>query len=349
MFVHSIAHALPPSVFTQAEVWEILRSSPEGRALSPRAAGLLEKVLLGPGGIETRRFAESDPARLFARHAGELNAYFEAEAPDLAARALEMALSKAKLKADGLDGLVVCTCTGYLCPGLSSHVSERLGLRADTALTDLVGAGCGAAIPALRVAEGMVAANPQAMVAVVAVEICSAAFYLDEDAAVLISLCLFGDAASAVIVGGSNNSGAIGSFSGFRTLHLPEHREKIRFANEKGYLRNRLDRAVPALAAGAVSDLLGNQAPGKLISHAGGRDVLDALASALPDQENEASREILRRVGNCSSPSVLLALEQDLQTDADAVERIISSFGAGFSCHSARFLSWRGGSDPVSR
>ncbi|MFM7182793.1 MAG: type III polyketide synthase [Verrucomicrobiales bacterium] len=337
MFVRSIAHALPPSVFTQAEVWEILRTSPEGRALSPRAAVLLEKVLLGPGGIETRHFAEPDPARLFPKHAGELNAYFEAEAPELAAKALEKALTKAGLKADELDGLVICTCTGYLCPGLSSHVSERLGLRADAALTDLVGAGCGAAIPALRVAEGMVAAQPEAKVAVVAVEICSAAFYLDNDAAVLISLCLFGDAASAVIVGGTEKSGVIGTFSDFRTLHRPEHREKIRFANEKGYLRNRLDRSVPALAAGAVAELLAAQPPGKLISHAGGRDVLDALATALPDHENAASREILRRVGNCSSPSVLLALEHDLQSAPETGERILSSFGAGFSCHSARF------------
>ena len=337
MFVHSIAHALPAPRFTQAEVWNILRNSPEGRALSGRAAGLLEKVLLGPGGIETRHFAEPDPARLFPKHAGELNAYFEEKAPELAAKALEKALKNARIKADSLDGLVVCTCTGYLCPGLSSHVSERLGLRADAALTDLVGAGCGAAIPALRVAQGMVAAQPDARVAVVAVEICSAAFYLDEDAAVLISLCLFGDAASAVIVGGANAPESLGSFSDFRTLHRPEHREKIRFANEKGYLRNRLDRAVPTLAAAAVSELLARQSPGKLISHAGGRDVLDALAIALPDQNNQASREVLRRAGNCSSPSVLLALEEDLQADAKSRERILSSFGAGFSCHSVRF------------
>lgn len=342
MFVHSIAHALPPSVFTQPEVWELLRFSPEGQALSSRARGLLEKVLLGPGGIETRHFAEPQPARLFPKHAGELNAYFEAEAPELAARALKLALARADLRADELDGLVVCTCTGYLCPGLSSHVSERLGLRADAALTDLVGAGCGAAIPALRVANGQVAANPEARVAVVAVEVCSAAFYLDEDAAVLISLCLFGDAASAVILGGSERPGGIGRFHDFRTLHRPEHREKIRFANEKGYLRNRLDRAVPTLAAEAVADLLDAQPPGKLISHAGGRDVLDALAAKLPNQENSASRAILRQVGNCSSPSVLLALEHDLQmAKADTMERILSSFGAGFSCHSVRFAQTR--------
>lgn len=339
MFVHSLAHALPRPVFTQAEVWDILRSSREGRGLSARAAGLLEKVLLGPGGIETRHFAEPDPASLFPKHPGELNAYFEANAPALAAGALEKALAKAGMQANDLDGLVVCTCTGYLCPGLSSHVAERLGLRPDAALTDLVGAGCGAAIPALRLAADHVAARPEHWVAVVAVEVCSAAFYLDEDAAVLISLCLFGDAASALIASGRDQPGMLGRLSGFRTVHLPEHREKIRFANEKGFLRNRLDRAVPELAAGAVSGLLAEQAPGKLISHAGGRDVLDALARDLPEQPNAASREVLRRAGNCSSPSVLLALEDDLRADPAAGTRILASFGAGFSCHSARWES----------
>jgi predicted naringenin-chalcone synthase len=338
MFVHSIAHALPPSVFTQEEVWEILRTSPEGRALSPRAAGLLEKVLLGPGGIETRHFAEPDPGPPVSQTRGRAERVFRSGGPGTRGQSFGKGprQNRSPARCD-LDGLVICTCTGYLCPGLSSHVSERLGLRADAALNDLVGAGCGAAIPALRVAEGMVAANPESMVAVVAVEICSAAFYLDEDAAVLISLCLFGDAASAMIVGGSAKPGSLGRLSDFRTLHRPEHREKIRFANEKGYLRNRLDRAVPSLAAGAVAELLAAQPPGKLISHAGGRDVLDALASALPEQENAASREILRRVGNCSSPSVLLALEHALQAGRESGEWILSSFGAGFSCHSVRF------------
>jgi len=41
--------------------------------------------------------------------------------------------------------LLICTCTGYLCPGVTSYVAEQLGLRTDVFLQDLVGLGCGAA------------------------------------------------------------------------------------------------------------------------------------------------------------------------------------------------------------
>ena len=34
-----------------------------------------------------------------------------------------------KPAAEDIDALLVSTCTGYLCPGLTSYVGERLGLR----------------------------------------------------------------------------------------------------------------------------------------------------------------------------------------------------------------------------
>jgi predicted naringenin-chalcone synthase len=79
------------------------------------------------------------------------------------------------------------------------EVAEQLGFRTDAFLQDLVGLGCGAAIPSLRAAEAILAAQPSVVVACVAVEVCSAAFYLDDDPGVLVSACLFGDGAAATI------------------------------------------------------------------------------------------------------------------------------------------------------
>ena len=91
------------------------------------------------------------------------------------------ALERAGVRVNEIDALIICTCTGYLCPGLTSYVAEQLGLRPNAFLQDLVGLGCGAAIPMLRAASHVIAAQPDAVVACVAVEICSAAFYLDDD------------------------------------------------------------------------------------------------------------------------------------------------------------------------
>ena len=338
MYLQALSHALPDSIFTQSEVWEMLRSAPQAHSLKSRSLSLLEKILLGPSGIETRHIAASDPQSLFAMHPGELNAYFENHAPQLGCRALQNALTKAGLNAADIDALFVATCSGYLCPGPSSHIAEHVGLRDDCALTDLAGLGCGAAIPALRCASHYLAAHPLATVAVLAVEVCTAAFFLNDDPAVLISLCLFGDAASASLWRANPSNTSSGRLGGFHSLHLPEHREKIRFINDTGFLRNQLDRQVPALAGQAVARMAGAEGTyDRLICHPGGRDVLDAIESALPGYPQEASRAVLRHQGNCSSPSVMLALERDLNLHPECQERVLASFGAGFACHTARF------------
>ena len=169
--------------------------------------------------------------------------------------------------------------------------------------------------------------------------ICSAAFFLADDPAVLISYCLFGDAASASLWSGRPAARALGRIHDFQSIHHPEHREKIRFTNDGGFLRNQLDRQVPRLAAGAVAAMLATRPddPGRLLCHPGGRDVLDAIEAAIPNQPQHASRHVLRRYGNCSSPSVLLALEHDLMENPATTRRTLAAFGAGFSCHTARF------------
>ncbi|MBU3665469.1 MAG: stilbene synthase [Chthoniobacterales bacterium] len=337
MRLASLASAVPPARFTQHDVWEILRKCKSVRALRTSSRGLLEKILCGPSGIDTRHFATADPEALFAMDAGSLSRHYEKEAPRLAVQALAAALQRAGLRAADLDALFLCSCTGYLCPGPSSHVAEQLGMRADAVLHDVVGLGCGAAIPTLRAAAAHIAANPSHVVATVAVEICSAAFFVADDPGVLISLCLFGDAASAAVWSADARGPRIGNFV---SVHRPEHREAIRFVNDGGYLRNRLDRSVPAIAAAAVGKLVGDHpghdGPPKLITHPGGRDVLDAIAATLPDHCMQSSREAMRRFGNCSSPSVLLALEIDMEHETPhRGPRSLTAFGAGFSCHAA--------------
>ena len=330
MFLHSISHALPERSWTQTECWEAVRDSAAMQQLHPRSQGLLEKVLLGDSGIATRHFATDALTTLFDRNAEQLSTTFEKEAATLATTALQRAMEQAEI--GSVDALIICTCTGYLCPGLTSHVAEQAGLPDSTWLLDVTGAGCGAAIPALRAATQYLLAHPTHRAAVVAVEICSAAFYISNDPGVLISLCLFGDGAAAVILEGENVRRGNLHFTDFATLHVPSHREKIRFVNRQGKLCNQLHRSVPEIAAGAVEKLLEGIAPHSLISHGGGREVLNAIQQRLPQHALEEAHAVLRDCGNVSSPSVLLALELALNKGAQ-VPRHLVSFGAGFSAH----------------
>lgn len=340
MFLHALATAVPPTRFTQAECWETFQRSPARARLSKRSRLILHSILTHDHGIASRHFAMPDVEGVFDRTPDELNAVFRAEGPRLAGRALTAALAAANVDPTKLDALIICTCTGYLCPGLTSYVAEQLGLRTDAFLQDLVGLGCGAAIPSLRAASHVLAANPAATVACVAVEVCSAAFYLDDDPGVLISACLFGDGAAATVWRTTPGPGGLRAFD-FDTRHVPADRDKIRFEQRGGKLRNLLDPAVPALAALAVEKLWaarGPRAVAGVVAHGGGPDVLDAVGPVVAPYTLDASRRVLRAYGNMSSPSVLFALTETLKATHPTPDGDfwLVSFGAGFSAHSCR-------------
>jgi alkylresorcinol/alkylpyrone synthase len=126
----------------------------------------------------------------------------------------------------------------------------------------------------------------------------------------------------------------------------PAQRAALMFEQRDGMLRNVLTRAVPALAgdhAQRVLDTVLQRAglqPGDVatwVMHAGGRDVLQALAQRLELQPDALrySAAMLREYGNLSSAFVYFVLEAALADDAPPGWWWLSSFGAGFSCHGA--------------
>jgi alkylresorcinol/alkylpyrone synthase len=341
MYLHALATAVPPNAYTQADCWELAQRSAIRERLKKRSMLILQTILRSEHGIAKRHFAMPDIANVFDLSSDQLNTGFRTEGPRLAGSALTTAMEKAGVRAAEIDALLICTCTGYLCPGLTSYVAEELGLRPNAFLQDLVGLGCGAAIPMLRAASHIVASQPNAVVACVAVEVCSAAFYLDDDPGVLISACLFGDGAAASIWRGTPPAGQPLRAFEFNTAHIPENRDKLRFEQRNGKLRNLLHRSVPELAAAAVDRLWKERSErpvARVVTHTGGRDVLEALAPVVAPHSLDASARVLRDCGNMSSPSVLFALEETLKEGPPngTGDFWLVSFGAGFSAHSCR-------------
>ena len=347
MFLNGLGTAVPPRRFTQMECWAALQKSPQFPQLNARSRALLKKVLSGESGIATRHLAVANLDEMFVLTPDTLHARFAEHAPARAAQAAERALGQARLAPAEVDGVIISTCTGYLCPGLTSYVSERLGLRSDVVALDLVGQGCGAALPNWRMAEALLAAGRAQHVLSVCVEICSAAFYLDNDPGVLISACLFGDGAGAAVlsVKPAVHARQVG-WKSARSILSPAERDLLRFEQHDGMLRNILASQVPALAAGHAENLLTemlNRSKLKRadltgwILHAGGREVLAALQRRLGLSESDLRRStaVLSDYGNVSSPFVLFVLERTLAESAPGGWWWLSSFGAGFSCHGA--------------
>lgn len=348
MFIVGIGTATPPQRYRQKECWTTLKAATRFQELTPRSQAILKKVLTGDNGIATRHLALEDLREAFEITPDVLHARFLEHAPKLAAQAATRALAAAQIEPAEIDAILISTCTGYLCPGLTSYTCERLGLRPDALALDLVGQGCGAALPNLQTARSLLAAGHYRRVLSICVEVCSAAFYLDDDAGVLISACLFGDGAAAAVLSASAsaNGGRRVQWKSGGSLLKPEDRNRLRFQQKHGLLRNILTPEVPALAAasvGAVLDdtLARNQVARSQINgwilHPGGRDVLVALCEgiSLSDHDVRWSAGVLREHGNMSSPSVWFVLQAALAAGAPGGWWWMSAFGAGFSCHGA--------------
>ena len=346
MHIIGLGTATPAQRYTQDECLQALAASDLYQSLSSRSQSLMKKVLNGSSGIATRHlvlnplneFIQFNPDALYKR--------FLQHAPALATEAAQRALADAHIDVHQVDAVIISTCTGYLCPGLSSYVIEQLPLNKNVLALDLVGQGCGAALPNLQTAETLLAAKGRYnTVLSICVEICTAAFYLDDDPGVLISACLFGDGAAAAVLQRDPQAGQRSvRWEGCHSIMDPEQRDQLRFEQRRGMLRNILTPPVPQLAAEYAEEILTSTIAerrlrqediGVWIWHTGGRDVLNALAQRLGLTETDMrwSREVLSEYGNMSSPSVLFVLQRALHGETPPGWWWLASFGAGFSSH----------------
>lgn len=347
MYIVGLGTATPPQRYTQAQCWAAIQGSRQFSQLSRRSRSILERVLNGVNGIATRSLALEALEDAFDLTPDALHQRYARHAPALAAQAAERALRTTGSAPQAMDAIIVSTCTGYLCPGLSSYVIERLGMRPDIVALDLVGHGCGAALPNWSAAQGLLAGGRCERVLSICVEVCSAAFYLDNDPGVLISACLFSDGAGAVVLARAPHAHfRTIEWKAYNSVTSPQDRDLLRFEQKNGMLRNILTRPVPALAARHVEIIL-DKTLGEnglvrsdinaWIWHAGGRDVLIALQEklGLTDTDIRWSGAALREFGNLSSAFVYFVLEAALSGGAPGGFWWLSSFGAGFSCHGA--------------
>jgi predicted naringenin-chalcone synthase len=347
MFLRSIGTSLPERRYSKDDCWKAFVDSEWFGRLTPRSHAIARTALRRDNGIETRWLAVESLDEMFAIDADTLHRRFATHAPLLATGAARGALERAGLARQAIDAVIVTTCTGYLCPGLTGYVVEGLGLRSNVLTFDLVGQGCGGALPNWQLASALLDAGQCEHVLSVCVEVCSAAMYLDDDPGVLISACLFGDGAGAAVLS-RREPGDRRRVEWHRTCSLtnPAERQSLRFEHRAGLLRNILTRQVPAVAAEHAQIVLRDALAGAgvdrnevkgWIFHAGGRDVLLALAERLELGADALhySREALRRYGNLSSAFVYFVLDAALANGAAGGWWWMSSFGAGFASRCA--------------
>ncbi len=347
--IMGIGTARPPLVLTQQEIADFILNH---FTIADRTKTLYKRVLSHPS-IATRHFALDSLSEVLERDHDRINARYNQWAVRLSTEALNNALDKAAVLPDELNFLAVTTCTGYICPGLSSYVVETAHLRKDIHHLDVVGMGCGAALPALEQAAMFVSTHEGSSAAVVSTEISSAALFSNDSPDIVISNSLFADGSSAVVIKNRSGKGRPSApvqprLISFASRLYPEWRETLRFRTENGYLRNVLAKTVPDQSAKAVRDLVDNILRdaglkethiSRWIVHSGGDKILNAVDKALqlPALALTASREVLRKCGNLSSASLFFILEQNIKNQPPKRGEwgLMVSFGAGFSAYAA--------------
>lgn len=340
--IASIATAPGPYVADQAFAEEYMRRH-YGDRLNARSKGLLRTIFSHPS-IRKRHFAFDDPGEISRETKDERIARFTRWAVELSARAVERALADAGLGPADVEGLVVNTCTGYICPGISTYLIERLGLPRTVKAYDLVGSGCGGAVPNLEVAESVLHRNGNGRGAVVSVsvEICSATFQMDNDLNLILSNALFGDGAAAAVLWNRPEGYELTASA---SRYVPEQRDTIRYVHKNGELHNQLSLRLPELvnkaAKQVVKEILDRQGLTQddvqhWAVHPGGEKIVNAIRDelGLSEEQMTATRRVLAEYGNMSSPTVwfvLKELEQLGIAQGDWV--VLLAFGAGLSAH----------------
>jgi predicted naringenin-chalcone synthase len=265
------------------------------------------------------------------------------EALPLGKDAASAALGRAGVAASDIGMLVVCSCTGYVTPGLDILLARDLGLPADARRVFVGHMGCYAALPGLGIAADYVVLNDRPAI-VLCVELPSLHVQPPTaDPQQVVAHALFSDAAAAGVLVPAN---------GARGLQLREvvSRTDTTAADHMTWhvtdlgFRMGLSPQVPEVLSRHVGpfveDLLARHglAPGDVAEwavHPGGPRILDVTRErlGLSDEALGPSRRCLAEHGNCSSPTVLLILDQFLQGGGGAGPTVLIGFGPGLTLY----------------
>ncbi len=338
--IASIAIATPPNTLDQAELGRLAHKHYHSR-LSSRSMSVIHALFSHPS-IKQRSFAIGNVEDLVDEDLDQRVARFTHWSQELSAQAIEKALVQAGLGTGDVAGLVVNTCTGYICPGISTYLIEKLGLSRSVRVYDLVGSGCGGAIPNLEISESLAKQTKKGVIVSVSVEICTATFQMEDDLSLLLSNTLFGDGAAAAVLWTKPEGYELVASA---SRHVPEQRESIRYVHKQGQLYNQLSLRLPDMvrkaAAQVVADVLGPRSlkPKDIkhwALHSGGEKIINAVRDeiGLSEEQVHATRSVLSEYGNMSSPTVWFVLREiERRGVAPGEWCVMVAFGAGLSAH----------------
>lgn len=265
---------------------------------------------------------------------------YQRRATPLAIESSRKALAESGLAPSAITHLVTASCTGFAAPGWDVAVIEALGLSRQTLRTNVGFMGCHGAINALRVGSAFAGADSGARVLVCCTEICSVHFRYNARPDQIVANALFADGSGAVVLGAGSGGTPVVASTASRLIE--DSQGQMGWSvGDHGFemsLGIELPGTIRRHAAGWLEAWLGSQElkVGDIRSwavHPGGPKILGAVAESLglAGDDLGASRAVLARHGNMSSPTVLFILEELKRRTNLGLPCVMLSFGPGIA------------------
>jgi predicted naringenin-chalcone synthase len=228
-----------------------------------------------------------------------------------------------KILPQQITHLITVSCTGMSAPGLDIDIMEAMDLSKNIYRTSVNFMGCYAAVHALKIADGIIAATPLANVIIVCLEFCTLHFQKEYTIDNITASLLFADGCAAMLI--KNDTAKE------KGLVLKDFYAEVSFKGKKdmawelsstgflmtltGYVSDLVEADFETLVTNALtnSKLTKDEVTNWCI-HPGGKKILEAIERSLDIDKTalQKSYDVLNDYGNMSSPTIIFVLQKHL-------------------------------------
>jgi len=355
IFIHDIATSVPKGSNSQESVRDIMKTA---LGKDRKTQAILHRIY-SQSGIEKRHsvineFHQLDKENPYLNGSpettpttAERNDVYKIQASSLFVETGKKLLkNNPHITKNDITHVITISCTGFYAPGPDYDLVRQLELKASTHRFHLGFMGCFAAFPALKMAQSFCENDPEAVVLIVATELCSLHFQHKADLDNLISASVFADGSAGALVSQKESPKASYEINGFASSLTPNGEKDMAWDIGNHGFDMILSTYVPDIIEANLKEVIQPLFDKYSLQysdidfwalHPGGRAIVDKIESSLELKEHQvaASRKTLANFGNMSSVTVLFVLQELMNSNPDKGSKVLPmAFGPGLTIES---------------
>ncbi|MEX0686853.1 MAG: type III polyketide synthase [Balneolales bacterium] len=363
VYIHHIDTEVPETSYKQ----EFIRDLMKANVSTKRGVQSIIHRVYNNSGIDQRHsvitdfnlnsypplFFESNGKALPAARTKARNDTYIRKAKPLFSHVAEKTIKNCQgIEKEDITHLITVSCTGFFAPGPDFHIVKELGLDPSTQRYHIGFMGCYAAFPAIKMAAAFCEADPDAVVLIVCLELCTLHLQLREELDFIISASVFADGAASLLISArqphENSQSLIIKQLGSDIT--PNGEDDMAWTIGDFGFDMTLSTYVPDIIKSNIGQIISNQLNSANLDkgnidywaiHPGGRAILDKIQQSmeLSDVQVASSRKTLKEYGNMSSATILFVLKDVIENSVNKKDKNVMAiaFGPGLTIETGLF------------